>query len=161
MIVKWQRGVPVYAVPLVSGPFLATAAVAATGLALIVYRLIAGLAATTGMTDAYAWGIWKTFNVMVLTALGSGSFAIGLAAWIFKKRALHSVMRVALLISFLVYATGLLAIMDVIEQTSLTLAINEAWLMLAAITALALALLWVMGPIRGSPPPRPGNHKLG
>ncbi len=57
--------------------------------------------------------------------------------------------------------TGLLAIMDVIEQTSLTLAINEAWLMLSGITALALALLWVMGPIRGSPPPPPGNHKLG
>ncbi len=55
--------------------------------------------------------------------------------------------------------TGLLAIMDAIEQTSLTLAINEAWLMLAGITALALGLLWVMGPIRGSPPPRPGNHK--
>jgi hypothetical protein len=51
--------------------------------------------------------------------------------------------------------------MDTIEQMSLTLAIDEAWLMLAVITALALALLWVMGPIRGSPPPRPGNHKAG
>ena len=111
MIVKWQRGVPLYAVPIVSVPFVATAAVAAFGLLLIGYRLSAGLGATTGMTDAYAWGIWKTFNTMVLTALGSGSFAIGIAAWIFMKRALHSVMRVALLISFLVYATGLLATM--------------------------------------------------
>jgi Ni/Fe-hydrogenase subunit HybB-like protein len=93
------------------GTFIATAAVAGLGVVLIAYRLIAGLGATTGMTDAYAWGIWKTFNTMVLTALGSGSFAIGIAAWMFKKRALHSVMRVALLISFLIYTTGLLAIM--------------------------------------------------
>ena len=111
VIVKWQRGVPVYAVPLVSVPFVATAAVALSGLVLIGYRLFAGLGHTNGMTDAYAWGIGKTFNTMVLTALGSGSFAIGIAAWIFMKRALHSVMRVALLISFLVYAIGLLAIM--------------------------------------------------
>jgi Ni/Fe-hydrogenase subunit HybB-like protein len=95
----------------VSGPFLATAAVAGLGVLLVVYRQIVGLGPTTGMTDAYAWGIWKTFNTMVLTALGSGSFAIGIAAWIFKRRTLHSIMRVALLISFLVYTTGLLAIM--------------------------------------------------
>jgi Ni/Fe-hydrogenase subunit HybB-like protein len=111
MIVRWQRGVPVYGVPVVTWPFLATAAVAAVGVVLIIYRQIVGLSATTGMTDAYAWGIWKTFNTMVLTALGSGSFAIGIAAWIFRKRTLHSVMRVALLISFLVYTAGLLAIM--------------------------------------------------
>jgi Ni/Fe-hydrogenase subunit HybB-like protein len=111
VIVKWQRGVPVYGVPIVSAPFIATAAVAGLGLLLIVYRQIVGLGPTTGMTDAYAWGIWKTFNTMVLTALGSGSFAIGIAAWIFKRRALHSIMRVALLISILVYTTGLLAIM--------------------------------------------------
>jgi Ni/Fe-hydrogenase subunit HybB-like protein len=110
MIVRWQRGVPVYGVPIVTGPFLATAAVAALGLLLIGYREAIGLAATSGMTDRYAWGIWKTFNTMVLTALGSGSFAIGIAAWIFRVRILHSVMRVALLISLLVYTTGLLAI---------------------------------------------------
>jgi Ni/Fe-hydrogenase subunit HybB-like protein len=111
VIVKWQRGVPVYGVPLISSRFVVAAAVAATGLVLVVYRQIVGLGATTGMTDAYSWGIWKTFNTMVLTALGSGSFAIGIAAWMFKKRPLHSVMRLALLLSFVIYATGLLAIM--------------------------------------------------
>jgi Ni/Fe-hydrogenase subunit HybB-like protein len=38
------------------------------------------------MNDAYGWGIWKTFNVMVLTALGSGAFAIGIAAWVFRRK---------------------------------------------------------------------------
>jgi DHA2 family multidrug resistance protein len=45
-------------------------------------------------------------------------------------------------------AMGLISIMDAVEDASLTLAINEAWAMLAAITALALLLLYVMGPIR-------------
>jgi DHA2 family multidrug resistance protein len=44
--------------------------------------------------------------------------------------------------------TGLLGIMDVIEQASLTSAINEAWIVLSAITAVALVVLFVMGPIR-------------
>ena len=44
--------------------------------------------------------------------------------------------------------TGLMGIMDVIEQASITSAINEAWLVMGAITAVALAVLLVMGPIR-------------
>ncbi len=59
------------------------------------------------MSDPYAWGLWKTFNVMVLTGLGSGGFAVGIAAWVFNRTKLHSVMRVALLTSFLAYSTGL------------------------------------------------------
>jgi len=50
--------------------------------------------------------------------------------------------------------------MDAVEEASFTLAINEAWLMLAAITALALVLLWAMGPIRGSPPPLAGDRRV-
>ena len=53
MIVKWQRGVPVYGVPLLSRPFILTAAVAALGVLLMIYRQIAGLEATTGMNDEY------------------------------------------------------------------------------------------------------------
>jgi len=45
-------------------------------------------------------------------------------------------------------AMGLISIMDSIQDASLTIAINEAWAMLAAITLLAVLLLLVMGPIR-------------
>ncbi len=41
-----------------------------------------------------------------------------------------------------------MGIMDTLQEASLTLAINEAWLMLAAITSGALLLLWRLGPIR-------------
>jgi Ni/Fe-hydrogenase subunit HybB-like protein len=63
------------------------------------------------MTDAYAWGIWKTFNVMTLTALGSGGFAVGIAAWVFNMKRLHVVMRMAMMTSLILYMTGLLGIL--------------------------------------------------
>ena len=43
---------------------------------------------------------------------------------------------------------GLMGVMDTIQDVSLTLAINEAWVMLAGTTALALILVWRLGPIR-------------
>ncbi|WP_395660212.1 DHA2 family efflux MFS transporter permease subunit [Aestuariivirga sp.] len=47
--------------------------------------------------------------------------------------------------------TGLLGIMDTVQETAVTLAVNEAWLMMGALTALALILLWRLGPIREEP----------
>ena len=38
--------------------------------------------------------------------------------------------------------------MDMIQETSVTLAVNEAWLMMGGLTLIALILLWRMGPIR-------------
>ncbi len=43
---------------------------------------------------------------------------------------------------------GLMGIMDAVQQASLTLAINESWLVLSAITASGLVVLAAMGPIR-------------
>jgi hypothetical protein len=50
---------------------------------------------------------------------------------------------------------GLLGVMDVVEQASITLAINEAWVVLALITAMALGVLLAMGPIRTPAPQVP------
>lgn len=103
----WQRDVPVFHVPIWTRPFQLLCALGGLGLVLVVYREVAGLGPASGMNDAYAWGIWKTFNTMVLTGLGSGAFAIGIAAWLFRKDQFHVVMRTALLTSFLAYAFGL------------------------------------------------------
>ena len=82
----------------------------ALAIVLSIYRELAGLGRVSGMNDIYAWGIWKTFNTMVLTGLGSGGFSIGIAAWIFFRRKLHSVMRTAVLTSFVAYFSGLIAL---------------------------------------------------
>jgi DHA2 family multidrug resistance protein len=48
---------------------------------------------------------------------------------------------------------GLLGIMDILQETAVTMAINEAWLMMGGLTSLAVLLLWWLGPIRE---PKPG-----
>jgi len=110
---RWERYVPVYGVPVLTREFWAMCALIAVGLVLSAVREVVGLGQLgpvpiSGMSDPFAWGLWKTFNVMVLTGLGSGGFAVGIAAWIFNNKKLHSVMRVALLTSFLAYSTGLI-----------------------------------------------------
>lgn len=107
---RWERAVPVYNVPIWTTPFKVLLGLGGLATVLTLYREIAGLGPASGMNDAYAWGIWKTFNVMTLTGLGSGAFAIGMSAWLFKKEKLHSVMRIALLTSFLAYLSGLILI---------------------------------------------------
>jgi len=110
LINHWQRGVPVYGEPVVTPTLLFFAALAALGLVLALVRFFSPLGPFAGMNDAYAWGIWKTFNVLTLTALGSGPLAVGMAAWVFNRQKLHVVMRTALVSGFLFYATGLVAL---------------------------------------------------
>jgi len=107
MITRWERSVPVHDVPIWTRPFKVLVAIGALALGFTLWRELAGLGPATGLNDAYAWGIWKTFNVMVLTGLGSGGFSIGIAAWLFRREKLHVVMRTALLTSFLAYLSGL------------------------------------------------------
>src|SRR4051812_10777117 len=104
---RWERAVPVYGIPVLTRGFWALAAFVVFGGILTLIREYVGLGKTSGMTDPFAWGIWKTFNVMVLTGLGSGGFAVGIAANVFNNKKLHKVMRVALLTSGLAYWTGL------------------------------------------------------
>jgi Ni/Fe-hydrogenase subunit HybB-like protein len=103
----WQRNVPLFRVPLLTRSFAVLCGLGALACVLALYREAVGLGPASGMNDSYAWGVWKTFNIMVLTGLGSGSFAIGIAVWIFGQRQLHAVMRTAVLSSFLTYASGL------------------------------------------------------
>ena len=110
LVNHWQRGIPVYREPVVTRALLFFAALAAVGLTLALVRFFSPLGPFVGMNDAYAWGIWKTFNVMTLTAIGSAPLAVGMAAWVFNRQKLHMVMRTALVSGFLFYATGLIAL---------------------------------------------------
>jgi Ni/Fe-hydrogenase subunit HybB-like protein len=110
LINHWQRGVPVYREAIFTPTLLFFVAVTAIGFALAAARFFSPLGPFSGMNDIYAWGIWKTFNVMTLTALGSGPLALGIAAWVFNRQKLHVVMRTALVSGFLFYATGLMAL---------------------------------------------------
>ncbi len=45
---------------------------------------------------------------------------------------------------------GLLGVMDTIQEAAVTMALNEAWMLMGGLTSTALLLLWWMGPIRPS-----------
>jgi Ni/Fe-hydrogenase subunit HybB-like protein len=104
---RWERAVPVYGVTVITPFFLALVGLAILSLFLTVYREVVGLGPASGMNDKFGWGIWKTFNVVVLTAWGSGAFAVGVVAWAFGRKRLFPLMRMALLTSMLAYACGL------------------------------------------------------
>jgi Ni/Fe-hydrogenase subunit HybB-like protein len=91
---------------------LVLGAMATVSLVLVIARTASGLAPFTGMTDAYAWGVWKTFNVMTLTALGSTGLAVGVFAFVFGQHRLHAVMRLSLVLSLLFYGTGMVALLS-------------------------------------------------
>jgi Ni/Fe-hydrogenase subunit HybB-like protein len=110
LINHWQAGVPVAAGPVLTPLLALLIALAALGFVLAGIRLVSPLGPFSAMNSVYAWGIWKTFNVMTLTALGSGPLALGMAAWVFNRQKLHVVMRTALVSGFLFYATGLIAL---------------------------------------------------
>jgi Ni/Fe-hydrogenase subunit HybB-like protein len=110
LINHWQCGVPVTHGPVVTPLLVLLLCLGGLGLVLAGLRFISPLGPFSGMNDAYAWGIWKTFNVMTLTALGSGPLALGIAAWVFNRQKLHVVMRTALVSGFLFYSTGLVAL---------------------------------------------------
>lgn len=105
---RWERAVPIYGIPVKTRFFVVLSTLVVLAFLFSGYRELAGLGPVSGMNDAFGWGIWKTFNIMVLTALGSGAFAVGIAAYVFRRTKLHALMRVALLTSFLAYACGLL-----------------------------------------------------
>jgi Ni/Fe-hydrogenase subunit HybB-like protein len=106
----WQRLVPVYNKETHSRSFWFLASLTALGFVLAGLRMVSPLGRYSGMNDAYAWGVWKIFNVMTLTAIGSGGLAVGLAAWVFGREKLHIAMRPALVTSFLFYFTGMMAL---------------------------------------------------
>ncbi len=110
LINHWQGGVPVNEGPIFTPLMLILVGLAGIGVCLAAMRFVSPLGPFSGMNDLYAWGIWKTFNVMTLTALGSGPLALGMAAWVFNRHKLHAVMRTALVAGFLFYATGLVAL---------------------------------------------------
>jgi Ni/Fe-hydrogenase subunit HybB-like protein len=110
LINHWQAGVPVTTGPVLTPLLALLMALAALGFVLAGIRLFSPLGPFSAMNSVYAWGIWKTFNVMTLTALGSGPLALGMAAWVFNRQKLHVVMRTALVSGFLFYATGLVAL---------------------------------------------------
>jgi Ni/Fe-hydrogenase subunit HybB-like protein len=70
----------------------------------IVWRLLAGLGATTALNDGYPLGLWIAFDVVTGTALACGGYAVAILVYILNKGRYHALVRPALLTSALGYS---------------------------------------------------------
>jgi len=73
-------------------------------------RFIVGLGPMTNMSDVFPWGTWKNFNVIVLTALGSGGYALAFVTYVLNKGQYHPLIRHGLLTSAVGYTMGLVSL---------------------------------------------------
>lgn len=81
---------------------------------MIVWRLVAGLGATTAMNDGYPFGLWIAFDVVTGTALACGGYAVAILVYILNKGRYSPLVRPALLTSALGYSlAGLGVALDV------------------------------------------------
>jgi Ni/Fe-hydrogenase subunit HybB-like protein len=75
-----------------------------------IYRLFAGLGATTNLSDAYPWGLWISFDVLTGVALAAGGFTISAAIYIFNLKKYEPLLRPAKLsafVGYLIFIVGL------------------------------------------------------
>lgn len=72
------------------------------GLLLMVYRLVNGLGTATNLSDSWTWGLWIYFD-MILSALGSCGFAVGILTHVLHIPKYQPLARRALLVSFFCY----------------------------------------------------------
>jgi Ni/Fe-hydrogenase subunit HybB-like protein len=76
--------------------FIALVALIVAGVLLVLYRLFFGLGAVSAMNDSYPWGIWKPFNVVTLTGIAAGAYAVGMLTYIFNHGEYHPLVRSAI-----------------------------------------------------------------
>jgi len=84
------------------------------GLAMIVWRFVAGIGPVSGLSDGYPWGIWIAFDVVTGTGLACGGYGVALLVFVFNKWKYHPLVRPAILTSALGYSiAGLSLVVDV------------------------------------------------
>jgi len=97
-IIKELRSLPLFAYIL--------AAIAAFGLSVGVYRLYAGLEASTNLNKVFPWGIWISFDLATV-ALSGGAFTLAALVYVFHMHDLHAATRPTVLFGLLGYSSVL------------------------------------------------------
>ena len=97
-LIKELRRLPLFAYIL--------AGIAAFGLSVGVYRLYAGLNATTNLSTAFPWGIWISFDLTTV-ALSGGAFTLAALVYVFHMHDLHAATRPTVLFGLLGYSSVL------------------------------------------------------
>ncbi|MCP4574574.1 MAG: polysulfide reductase NrfD [bacterium] len=75
------------------------------------FRLWFGLGATTNLTDAVPWGLWKILNMIAGVALSTSGFTVGFLVYVLRRKRFLPLMRMAILVAFLGYGCSCLALL--------------------------------------------------
>jgi Ni/Fe-hydrogenase subunit HybB-like protein len=86
------------------------AVILAVGIPLLAYRFIAGLGATTNLSQSAPWGLWIGFDMMTGIVLAAGGFTIGASVQIFGLKEYHPIERPAILTAFLGYVMAVIGL---------------------------------------------------
>ncbi len=76
-----------------------------------IFRLWFGLGATTNLTDAVPWGLWKVLNMVAGVALSTCGFTIGFLAYVLKIEKFKPLVKPAILVAFLGYGCSCFALL--------------------------------------------------
>lgn len=80
------------------------------GVAVMIYRLMAGLGAVTNLNDRFPWGLWIGLDVLGGVAMAAGGFLIAGAVYVLNMKKYKPIARAAILNAFFGYCLAALAI---------------------------------------------------
>lgn len=83
----------------------------ALGLYVTFVRFYYGLGASTNLTDAFPWGLWIGFDILVGVGLAAGGFVITATVYIFNLKDFKPIARPTVLTAFLGYLLVVAALM--------------------------------------------------
>ncbi|MGD8867496.1 MAG: polysulfide reductase NrfD [Gemmatimonadales bacterium] len=81
------------------------------GLVAGVFRLWYGLGATTNLSDAVPWGLWKILNMVAGVAISTSGFTVGFLVYVLRLERFRPLMKPAILVAFLGYGCSCLALL--------------------------------------------------
>jgi Ni/Fe-hydrogenase subunit HybB-like protein len=84
--------------------------VMALGLIVAIYRLSAGLGATTNLNDDFPWGLWIGFDLLGGVAMAAGGFIIAGTVYLLNWKKYLPIVRPAVLTAFLGYLLAVVAL---------------------------------------------------
>lgn len=86
-------------------------AIALAGLVAAVLRLWFGLGATTNLSDAVPWGLWKVLNMIAGVALSTSGFTVGFLVYVLRMERFRPFLKPAILLAFLGYGCSCTALL--------------------------------------------------
>jgi Ni/Fe-hydrogenase subunit HybB-like protein len=86
-------------------------ALAFAGLVAGVLRLFFGLGATTNLSDAVPWGLWKVLNMVAGVAISTSGFTVGFLVYVLRRERFRPLVKPAILVAFLGYGCSCAALL--------------------------------------------------